>query len=182
MNAYRICTVFENDSQVHDRTVKTTGARPRKLTRKRLPDAMIRLSKMTDYAVVVLARMAARCGTLLSASSLAEGTGLPEPTVSKVLKQLARAGLVTSVRGVAGGYRLECAAADLPLTNIIVAMEGPLALTACVEGSGESCALEHVCGLQGRWNKVNRALTAALAPLTLADMMPSRPVLMEKRA
>lgn len=140
---------------------------------------MIRLSKLTDYAVVVLARMAGCPGVLVSASCLAQATGLPEPTVSKVLKQLVRAGLLTSVRGATGGYRLERDAATLKLTDIITAMEGSLTLTACVEGSTETCALESVCSLQGRWNKVNRALAAALAPLTLADMMPPP---MEKRA
>lgn len=143
---------------------------------------MIRLSKLTDYAVVVLAKMACSHGVLLSASSLADVTGLAEPTVSKVLKQLAKAGLVTSVRGVMGGYRLDRDAAAVKVTEIIEAMEGRLSLTACVEGSGENCVLETVCSLQGRWNKVNKALADALAPLTLADMMPSRPVMMEKRA
>ena len=131
---------------------------------------MVRLSKLTDYAVVLLAEMAGAKGALLSASALAEKTGLPEPTVAKILKLLAGAGLVKSVRGVSGGYRLERAAESVKLTEIIAAMEGPIALTACTEGSHENCALEGVCSLNGRWDPVNEAFQAALANVTLADM------------
>ena len=131
---------------------------------------MIKLSRLTDYAVVVLAEMARTPGSVMPAAGLAEKTGLPEPTVSKVLKLLAGSGLVTSVRGVSGGYRLDRAAAALPVTEIIAAMEGPIALTACTEGSQDRCALEGSCALNGRWTPVNRALQAALGQVTLADM------------
>lgn len=135
---------------------------------------MIKLSKLTDYAVVVLAHMVRIRGELLSAGSLAEKANLPEPTVAKVLKLLARQGLIESARGVAGGYRLERGAQDIPVTAIIAAMEGPIALTACVEDSAESCALQGVCAMNGRWNPVNRALRSALDNVTLADMTGGR--------
>ena len=79
---------------------------------------MIKLSRLTDYAVVVLAEMARAKGELLAASTLSAKTGIPEPTVSKVLKTLSRNGLIASVRGVAGGYRLERAAGDIPVSLI----------------------------------------------------------------
>ncbi len=135
---------------------------------------MIRLSRLTDYAVVVLAEMARQNGELLSASTLSAKTGLPEPTVAKVLKLLARSNIILSVRGVAGGYRLERDAAELPVTEIIAAMEGPITLTACTEGSHDSCALEGVCALNGRWTPVNRVLRNALSQVSLADMVPER--------
>lgn len=131
---------------------------------------MIKLSKMTDYAVVVLSRMARSRGALLSAGNLAEKTNLPEPTVAKILKLLAKQELIESVRGVSGGYRLERGAQDIPVTAIIAAIEGPIALTSCVEDSHDSCALQGVCAMNGRWNPVNRALRLALDNVTLADM------------
>lgn len=131
---------------------------------------MIKLSKMTDYAVVVLSHMARGRGVLLSAGNLAEKTSLPEPTVAKILKLLAKRELIESVRGVSGGYRLERGAQDIPVTAIIAAMEGPIALTSCVDDSHDSCALQGVCAMNGRWNPVNRALRSALDKVTLADM------------
>lgn len=131
---------------------------------------MIRLSKLTDYAVVVLAAMAREPGIVLSAHCLSDRTAIPEPTVAKVLKLLTRAAVVTSVRGVSGGYRLERPAESLPITDIIAAIDGPIALTACVEGSHENCPLEGVCSVHGRWTKVNNVLQDSLKRITLADM------------
>lgn len=140
---------------------------------------MIRISKLTDYAVVVMAEMARNHGTLLSAASLAERTGVPEPTVSKVLKILSKSGLIASTRGVSGGYILETDASGIAVTDIITAMEGPISLTACVSGSEDSCALESMCGVRGRWSPVNDAIKNALSPITLADMLNKK--LSEKR-
>ncbi|HEY0900752.1 MAG TPA: SUF system Fe-S cluster assembly regulator [Micavibrio sp.] len=135
---------------------------------------MLKLSRLTDYAVVVLAEMSRTQGTLQAASSLSAKTGLPEPTVAKILKTLSRNGLITSVRGVAGGYKLERAADALPVSLIIAAMEGPISLTSCVSGSHDSCALEGTCSMTGRWNPVNAAINAALEKVTLADMNMGR--------
>lgn len=139
---------------------------------------MIKLSRLTDYAVVVLAEMSRTPrdagGGLMAASTLSLRTGLPEPTVSKVLKTLSRNGLITSVRGVAGGYRLDRAAGDIPVSLIIAAMEGPISLTSCVSGSHESCAHQGRCSMDGRWNPVNAAINAALDKVTLADMNRGR--------
>ena len=132
---------------------------------------MIKLSKMSDYAVVVLTALAGCENRQAAASALAAKTGLPEPTVAKILKTLARANVISSLRGAAGGYRLERDARDLSMAEVIEAIEGPVELTACVEGSTDSCALEGVCGMKGRWNPVNAAIKTALSQVRLADMV-----------
>lgn len=132
---------------------------------------MFRISKLADYAVVVLADMAERDGGLLSAAVIAQHTGISEPTVAKVLKLLSREGVVQSARGAGGGYRLTCAADEIAVVDIIEAIEGPIALTACVDGAEPDCALGACCGVRGRWDTVNRALRSALEGVMLADMM-----------
>ena len=101
---------------------------------------MLRVTKLTDYATVVLTVLAARPGEVLSATELAEFTGLEPPTVSKVLKPLAQAGLVEGLRGVRGGYRLTRPAIEISLFEVVEAMEGPLALTECSHD-------HHQCGM-----------------------------------
>lgn len=138
---------------------------------------MLRLSKLTDYAVVVLARLArdgdaAPSGPVQNALSLAGETGIAEPTVAKVLKLLAQAGLVEGVRGPRGGYRLTRPLAAVPLSEIIVAIDGPIALTACVDGGTGMCEAEGICPVRGRWDPVNDAIRQALSGITLADMIP----------
>lgn len=135
---------------------------------------MIKLSKLTDYAVVILSEMSQNQDGLYSAATLASQTNLPEPTVSKILKMLVKANLITSERGVNGGYKLGCTANHVLVSSIISAMEGPIALTACVDSSDDQCALEGFCAMHGRWNAVNTAIVTALENVTLADMI--RPV------
>lgn len=133
---------------------------------------MIKLSKLTDYAVVILASMARQDkGCLMSASTLAVDTLLPEPTVSKTLKLLVNGGVIASTRGVNGGYALKYAPDKILVSDIITAMEGPIALTSCVDGSVESCSMEGQCALSGRWDIVNVAIKTALDNVTLADML-----------
>lgn len=134
---------------------------------------LLKLAKLTDYAVIVLAEMAG-ARQVVAASALAERTRLPEPTVAKILKQLAGAAIISSVRGVNGGYRLDIDPASLPVTAIIAAIEGPVALTACVESSVDKCERAGNCFMQGRWNKVNQAVHEALDKVSLADMMPEK--------
>lgn len=133
---------------------------------------MIRLGKLTDYAIVVMVQLA-REGDNASRSApvLAEKTGLPEPTVSKVLKTLARENLVTSVRGAQGGYKLANEPGQLSVRAIIEAVEGPIAIVSCVEGTNDPCQAESRCPTKGKWDPVNRAIRSALEELTLADMM-----------
>lgn len=130
---------------------------------------MLRLSKLTDYAVVVLVRLADEEGVQTS-PGIAASTGIPEPTVAKVLKSLAGGGLVTSQRGARGGYRLARPLAAIPVSDVIAAIDGPIALTACVEGATGSCEAERLCPVRGRWDPVNDAIVEALTAISLADM------------
>jgi FeS assembly SUF system regulator len=135
---------------------------------------MFRLSKMTDYGVVVLGQLVGQGDRLLSAPDVAEATGLPGSTVSQVLKTLAAAGIVTSQRGARGGYHLVRAPDAVTVRELVVAFEGPLAVTACVEGAEDSCSVESLCLLAGGWEQVNTAIRVALDSVTLADLL--RPI------
>lgn len=131
---------------------------------------MLRLNKMTDYAVVLLGRMAREPRCVRTAASLAEATGVPVPTVSKLLKALAGTRLVTAHRGAKGGYSLDRPASEVSVADIIEALDGPIALTACVDGADDSCEAESWCPMSGNWNRVNLAIRGALERVTLADM------------
>jgi len=135
---------------------------------------MFRLSRMTDYGVVVLGQLVGQHGRLLNAPEITEGTGLPGATVSQVLKTLAAAGVVTSHRGARGGYELTRAPEEITVRELVVAFEGPLAVTACVEGATDNCAVESLCLLAGGWEQVNTAIRVALDSVTLADLL--RPI------
>ena len=132
---------------------------------------MLRVSKFTDYAVVVLTRLEdAEDGGVLTAPGLAATTGLAEPTVSKVLKILSHGGLVEGRRGAAGGYRLTRPLAQVPLTDVITAIDGPIALTACVDNAAGMCDAEATCPVRGRWDPVNDAIRRALSGISIADL------------
>jgi FeS assembly SUF system regulator len=130
---------------------------------------MLRLSKLTDYAVVVLVRLSRMDGVQTS-PGIAAATGIPEPTVAKVLKTLAAGELVTSQRGAKGGYRLNRQLSAIPIADVIAAIDGPIALTACVDGSVSGCESQGLCPMRGRWDPVNEAIHKALSGITLADM------------
>ncbi len=130
---------------------------------------MLRLSKLTDYGVVVLVQLASgEC--VQTAPGIARATGIPEPTVSKVLKTLAASDLVASQRGARGGYRLARPLHHMPIAEVIAAIDGPIAVAACVEGSGGDCEARGLCPVHGRWDRVNDAIHQALMSITLADM------------
>lgn len=128
---------------------------------------MFRLSKLTDYAVVVLVRLA-RDGGVQTSPGIAAAIGLPEPTVAKVLKAMTCSGLVASQRGARGGYRLARPLDRIPVSDVIAAIDGPIALTACVDG-GE-CESGCLCPMRGRWDPVNQAIRSALGGISLATM------------
>ena len=134
---------------------------------------MFKLNKMTDYAVVMMADMARLPGEVRTAPQLAEATGVPLPTVSKLLKKLTNGGLMQSQRGASGGYSLSRAPEEISVAEIIAAVEGPIALTACVDGSPDQCGVETICAMRGNWDRVNRAVRGALEEVSLADMMVS---------
>lgn len=133
---------------------------------------MIRLNKLTDYAVVLMAELAVR-PERSTTGRLAERTSIPQPTVAKLLKQLTQQGLAQAHRGRVGGYSLSRTADAIPVVEIIEAIEGPLAVSACVEGDHEACEFERRCPLNGRWDTVNHVIRHALASVSLADMITS---------
>lgn len=130
---------------------------------------MIRISKMTDYATVILAQLARSPGQQQSAAALAESTRIAYPTVSKVLKALQRAGLVQSTRGLHGGYSLARPASAISAAAILDALEGPVAVTDCAAGEGQ-CDLEPSCGVGSAWQRVNRVIRRSLHEVSLAQL------------
>jgi FeS assembly SUF system regulator len=130
---------------------------------------MLRVTKLTDYATVLLACLAKAPQTVHSASDLAELAKLELPTVSKVLKPLSRAGLVQAFRGSQGGYRLAVPAAQISLYAVVEAMEGRLGMTEC-SGEHSQCEHEPHCGIQGHWQKVNDVIADALRGVSIAQL------------
>jgi FeS assembly SUF system regulator len=133
---------------------------------------MLRLNKLTDYAVVMLCHMGMARDDVFTVPQLASDSGVPQPTVAKLMKQLGRAGVVTSQRGASGGYSLSRPPAEIAISDVITALEGPISLTACVDGADDSCDSMAMCPMSGNWNKVNQAIRHALDGVTLADMTP----------
>lgn len=132
---------------------------------------MLRISKLTDYGVVLSTELALRAGEALAVRDLATTTGIPEPTAAKVLKVLVRAGVLESVRGARGGYRLRRDPRVVSVAEVIEALEGPIAVTECsTDETAGSCAHEGACGVQANWQRINAAVQHALAQISLADM------------
>jgi FeS assembly SUF system regulator len=125
---------------------------------------------LTDYGIVVMAEMGRNLDVIRTAPELAQSTGIPAPTVSKLLKLLGKAGLVDSRRGSHGGYALAHPMADITAADIIEALEGPVALTACVDGSDGDCGVESLCPIRGGWDKINSAIRTALEEVSLAEL------------
>ncbi|HET9484216.1 MAG TPA: SUF system Fe-S cluster assembly regulator [Xanthomonadales bacterium] len=134
---------------------------------------MLRISKLTDYATVVMTALAEADDPVMSAQGVAERARLEPPTVSKVLKLLAQAGLVESFRGVHGGYRLARAAGEITVADIVAAIEGPFGMTECSVHKGQ-CDYEPHCGVRGNWRRISLAIEGALRSVTLADMRAPR--------
>ena len=133
---------------------------------------MLRISKLTDYGTVLLAHLAANQADVCSAADVAQATGIGLPTVSKLFKSLARAGLVTSTRGANGGYRLSRAPQHISAADVIDALEGPVSITECSALDGD-CEHEGVCSVGGAWQRVNIAIRRALEDVTLNDLVRS---------
>ena len=135
----------------------------------------MRLSNLADYAVVTMSQAARHCGGgRTSAAELAAETGLPVPTVQKLVSKLSAAGLLRSTRGSGGGLQLARPAAAITVADIIEAVEGPIALTACLDGG--DCTVEHECRVRPHWPLVNDALRGALAAITLAQLAREREI------
>ena len=132
---------------------------------------MFKISRMTDYGVVVMAQLAQATDAVVTASDIASAAGLPAPTVAKILKRMGRSGLVSSTRGIHGGYALARPAGQISVADIITSLEGPLEVTACVDGaSGEACTVESMCLIRGCWDRVNAAVSHTLKSMSLAEI------------
>ncbi|MDD2762044.1 MAG: SUF system Fe-S cluster assembly regulator [Methylomonas sp.] len=131
---------------------------------------MLKLSKLTDYATVILSVIARDQGRKQGALELAEKTGIAPPTVSKVLKTLVKAGVLSSCRGAKGGYMLAKEPERISVAEVISALEGPIALTEC-SASHKGCEQASGCRIQGNWHLVNEKIALALESVTLADMI-----------
>lgn len=138
---------------------------------------MIRLSRLADYAVVLAGNMAREPEKCHNAFDLASGTALPAPTVSKILAALARSGVLVSHRGAKGGYCLARSPQDISIADIIMAVDGPIALTVCLEHGDGVCEVEPLCPSRRGWHRINDAIRAALRGVTLAEMfaLPAAP-------
>jgi FeS assembly SUF system regulator len=135
----------------------------------------MRLSSLADYAVVMLSAAARHHGpggdgARLSANLLAEETGVPLPTAQKLMGRLAAAGLLTSARGTGGGFALARDPSAISLAEIVEAVEGPIAMTACVDHGRHDCALEQDCRVRPHWSAVNSAVKGALDGVSLATL------------
>ena len=134
---------------------------------------MIRISKLADYAVVILSIMAGSEDELMSAAKLSAASRVPEPTVSKILKMLSKCGIIESTRGIRGGYALSMDPSEVTVEDIIYAVDGPVLLTQCAgeEGEGIACSLGESCIMRGRWSGVNQAIRNALSSVSLRSIM-----------
>ena len=135
---------------------------------------MLKVSKLTDYGIGLMTCLARQDrGTPVTARDLAAEIGLPQPTVSKLLKTLAGAALLNSTRGAAGGYTLARRPGDITLAEMFEALEGPMALTECANTSGCACELERTCSLKPNWSWINQQLIRTLQGITLQNMAGS---------
>ena len=133
---------------------------------------MLKMSKLADYGMVLLLHAAGDpgAGEVHTARSLAQAARLPRPTVTKILKSLTRAGLLTSQRGVAGGYALARPLEAITIVDVLSAIDGPPALTQCTDASAAECERETICPTRANWRLIHRTVLSALESLTLADL------------
>jgi len=130
----------------------------------------MRLSHLADYAVVLMTAAACRpAGARLSATELAGETGVPLPTAQKLMGQLAACGLLSSARGVGGGFSLAKGAGEISLADIVEAVEGPIAMTVCSEGRSD-CALDAHCRVKPHMGVVGSAVRGALGAVSLQQL------------
>ncbi len=130
---------------------------------------MIRITKQTDYGIVLLTHLGAHAERTYNAPELSAEARLPLPMVSKILKLLAKEGLLASHRGVKGGYSLSRSPEEISMAEIVAALEGPIAITECISVESD-CTHEAVCPVRGNWHRINEAVRRALEGISLAEM------------
>ena len=131
---------------------------------------VFRLSKLADYGIVIMTNLARRPDRQFSAAEIAQETLIPQPTVSKILKMLARSDLLTSHRGAKGGYGLSRPGRAIAVAEVITAIEGPIALTACIEEGTGGCEIESLCPARANWQRINDAIRNALDGINIEEM------------
>lgn len=136
---------------------------------------MIRMTKLSDYGLVLLTHFARHEEDLHSAVELATAANLPLPTVGKILKILAKEGILGSNRGAKGGYKLARKPSEISVAQILKALEGPIAITECLEHPEAQCEYERACPTRANWAIVNRAIRQALERISLAEMAQPLP-------
>jgi FeS assembly SUF system regulator len=136
---------------------------------------VIRLSKLADYGIVMITNMARDTQRQHNAAEIASASHIALPMASKILKALTRAGLLSSYRGAKGGYGLARPAESITIAQVIVALEGPIALTSCVEHGPGGCNIESLCPARANWQRINDAISNALEEITVAEMATAVP-------
>jgi FeS assembly SUF system regulator len=136
---------------------------------------LIRLSKLADYGIVIMTNLARQPGRQHNAPEVAAQSHIPLPMASKILKSLARAGLLASHRGVKGGYGLARPAAAISVAEVIAALDGPIAVTACIEDGPGGCEIEALCPARANWHRINDAIRTALDGISMAEMAQAIP-------
>ena len=132
---------------------------------------MIKVSRMADYAVLLVCKMSKNQDKFYSANELSLNTSLKTTTINKILTKLTKASITSSIRGVTGGYKLAMAADDISVGNIIDIIDGRVALTVCVEkGENNNCELESVCTSRSNWQVINNAVCNALNSISIEEM------------
>ncbi len=132
--------------------------------------SVIRLSKLADYGIVIMTNMARVPERQYNANAIATESHIPLPMASKILKALARGGVLASTRGAKGGYRLARPADGISVADVITALEGPIALTACIEDGPGYCDIEALCPARTNWQRINDAIRGALDGISVAEM------------
>jgi FeS assembly SUF system regulator len=131
---------------------------------------MLRLSRLADYGVMVMAHVAASPTAIHNAVDAASATGLPGPTVAKLMARMAKAGLLESLRGAKGGYRLTAAPENITVAQIVTALDGPIALTHCSKSGPSACDRENLCVSRSGINRINSAIRHALEAVSLTEL------------
>ena len=134
---------------------------------------MLRLSKMTDYGVLLMSELAKDASLVQRAPDLADATHIPQPTVRKVMTALIQSNLVASTRGINGGYKLQRNPGSISVRELIHCLEGNVSLTDCEVSGKKACEQAEVCGTKKNWLKINQAMRDALQNITLEDMVNS---------
>jgi FeS assembly SUF system regulator len=131
---------------------------------------MLRISKLTDYATVIMSYLALDPVMIRSVTHIAKATHLSHPTVSKILKILTDTQLVKSFRGTGGGYQLARAVDQITVAEVVSAVEGRLAMTECCSKGG-SCMLDSLCAIKEKWQIINNIILTTLSGFTLKQMI-----------